>query len=88
MKLRRSSWGRLIRGLVGVNEAGKRQASAILGEADGTSVGPDAVLAIGEKLNEDSIRPQTRTGLYGDAAVAQAVWNLRDPYKVVRSRRP
>ncbi len=44
-----------IRGLVGVNEAGKRQASAILGEADGTSVGPDAVLAIGEKLSEDSI---------------------------------
>ena len=38
-----------IRGLVGVNEAGKRQASAILGEAEGTSVGPDAVLAIGEK---------------------------------------
>jgi hypothetical protein len=53
-----------IRGLVGVNEAGKRQASAILGEADGTSVGPDAVLAIGEKLSEDSILScQTRTGI-------------------------
>ena len=71
-----------IRGLVGVNEAGKRQASAILGEADGTSVGPDAVLAIGEKLSEDSILFLANAHrYYGDAAVAQGVWNLRDPYK-------
>src|SRR5258708_37279858 len=71
-----------IRGLVGVNEAGKRQASAILGEADGTSVGPDAVLAIGEKLSEDSILFLANAHrFYGDAGVAQGVWNLRDPYK-------
>ena len=65
-----------------MNEAGKRQASAILGEADGTSVGPDAVLAIGEKLSEDSILFLANAHrYYGDAAVAQGVWNLRDLYK-------
>ena len=53
-----------IRGLVGVNEAGKRQASAILGEADGTSVGPDAVLAIGEKLTEDCLIAAAATSYF------------------------
>ncbi len=40
------------------------------------------MLAIGEKLSEDSILFLANAHrYYGDAAVAQGVWNLRDLYK-------
>lgn len=71
-----------VRGLVGVNEAGKRQALDLLGEAEGTSVGPEAALVIGENLSEDSILFLANAHrYYSDAAIAQGIWNLRDPYK-------
>jgi hypothetical protein len=71
-----------VRGLVGVNEAGKRQALAVLGEAEGTSVGPEMALVIAEKLKEDAILFLANAHrYYGDADVVQGIWNLRDPYK-------
>jgi hypothetical protein len=71
-----------VRGLVGLNEAGKRQASELLGEAEATSVGPEAALVIGEKLSEDSILLLANAHrYYGDVAVAQGIWNLRDSCK-------
>jgi hypothetical protein len=71
-----------VRGLVGVNEAGKRQALAVLGEAEGTSVGPEMALVIAEKLKEDAILFLANAHrYYGDAGVIQGIWNLRDPYK-------
>lgn len=71
-----------VRGLVGVNDAGKAHAREIVGDAEPNSVGPDGVLALGEKLREDSILFIANAHrFYGDVAVAQGIWNLRDGYK-------
>lgn len=71
-----------VRGLVGVNDAGKEQAREIVGDAEPTLVGPDAVLALGEKLREDSILFIANAHrFYGVIEVTQGIWNLRDGYK-------
>ena len=71
-----------LRGLAGINEAGKRHASELLGEAELPSLGPDTALFFAERLREDSILFVANAHrFYGDASVLQGIWNLRDLFK-------
>src|SRR5579862_6780296 len=71
-----------VRGIVGLNEAGQRHLPEILGEMEPTAVGPEALFVVGEKIGQDSLLFVANAHrFYGDAAVTQGIWNLRDTYK-------
>jgi hypothetical protein len=74
----------VIRGLVGMNGAGQRAASAVLGAGDPAMVSarPTDALVLAEKLPEDVILfAANMQEFWYDPAVAQAIWNLRDANK-------
>ena len=67
---------------MGANEAGQRHVSEILGEMEPAAVGLEALFVIGEKIAQDSLLFVANAHrFYGDAAVTQGIWNLRDAYK-------
>jgi len=71
-----------VRGLAGANEAGQRHLSEILGEMEPAVVSLEALFTIAEKIAQDSLLFVANAHrFYGDAAVTQGIWNLRDAYK-------
>ncbi|MGA3261073.1 MAG: AAA family ATPase [Bryobacteraceae bacterium] len=71
-----------VRGIVGLNEAGRRHVPEILGELEPTAVNPETLFVIAEKLGPDSLLFVANAHrFYGDVGVTQGIWNLRDAYK-------
>jgi len=74
----------VMRGLVGLNQPGKRDVATALdgGDAAMVSVKPSEALAFAERLSEDAIVFFANgQRFYDDPVVAQGIWNLRDPFK-------
>jgi len=74
----------IMRGLQALNTAGKAEIDRVADGRDTAAIGPADVLALAGQLHEDSLL------LYGNAqrfwndpAVAQGIWNLRDPFKSI-----
>jgi hypothetical protein len=77
------SWD-VMRGLVGLNQAGKRAVAKVLtnGETTLLSMKPSDALEFAEDLSEDTILFFLNGHrFYEDAVVAQGIWNLRDSFK-------
>ncbi|HEV2351783.1 MAG TPA: YgiT-type zinc finger protein [Terriglobia bacterium] len=74
----------VMRGLAGLNEAGKAEARRVLdgGDPAMASVRPSDALTLAEKLGQDAILFFANgQRFFTDAVVAQGIWNLRDSYK-------
>jgi hypothetical protein len=74
-------------GLLGLNAVGKQAATTVLngGEADVVSTRPSDALGFAGKVGEDAIVFFTNgPEFFSDPTVVQAVWNLRDSFKVNR----
>ncbi|MHB8655577.1 MAG: AAA family ATPase [Terriglobia bacterium] len=74
----------VMRGLAGLNEAGKAEARRVLDGGDPaiTSVRPSDALTLAEKLGQDTILFFANgQRFFTDAVVAQGIWNLRDSFK-------
>ena len=74
----------VMRGLAGLNEAGKSEARRVLDGGDPaiTSVRPSDALTLAEKLGQDAILFFANgQRFFTDAVVAQGIWNLRDSFK-------
>ena len=74
------SWD-VMRGLVGLNQPGKRAVAKVLtnGETTLLSMKPSDALEFAEDLTEDTILFFVNGHrFYDDAVVAQGIWNLRD----------
>ena len=74
----------VMRGLAGLNEAGKAEARRVLDGGDPaiTSVRPSDALTLAEKLGQDAILFFANgQRFFSDAVVAQGIWNLRDSFK-------
>lgn len=72
----------IVRGLVALNDAGKKEMGKLVGERDPASVGPVEALVLACQLAEDGMLVYFNAHrFWNDPQVAQAVWNLRDVFK-------
>src|SRR5436309_14744139 len=74
----------IMRGLVGVNNAGKAEAQKLLGDGDPAMVSarPSDALALARRLPENAVLLFANTQRFvTDAVVVQGLWNLRDEFK-------
>jgi hypothetical protein len=78
-----ASWD-IIRGLVGLNQEGKRTVKETLtiGDSQALSMKPTDALEFADAFDEDTILFFVNAHrFYEDPGVAQGIWNLRDPFK-------
>ena len=74
----------IMRGLAGVNNAGKAGAQQVLGDGDPAIVSarPSDALALARRLPENAVLFFANTQRFvTDAVVVQGLWNLRDEFK-------
>jgi hypothetical protein len=74
----------VMHGLAGINQMGRQIVTKLLDGVDPAiaSARPSDALSLAEKLPEDSILFFLNGHrFYNDPVVAQAIWNLRDPFK-------
>src|SRR5947208_10645557 len=74
----------IMRGLAGVNNAGKSEAQKLLGDGDPATVSarPSDALALARRLPENAVLFFANAQRFvTDAVVVQGLWNLRDEFK-------
>lgn len=72
----------VVRGLTAFNQAGAKEIEKLVGDRDPASIGPVDALVLAASLPEDAVVVVSNSHrFWNDPQVAQAIWNLRDPFK-------